>query len=196
MPLRTKGFAHGPRCTMVSAGEADPRFGLSQIRMCSAFSAPIPPSGRTWCASSWTSAPRQACMRHEVRSSPMLARRASPQSTQSRVRYIKLGPKGTWARVARDRDIIPFGSNPVPHEIGRSGDFDLIRRSLLDAGYTARGAAQAAREIAEFYTPSGARSCCASCPAGSPRRPAIAVPFAPSRPRGRCSTSSMALSIR
>ena len=67
------------------------------------------------------------------------------------VRLIRLGPKGSWAPDAIQRGVIPFGQNPVPHELARDGDRKAIRAALLEAHYDAGNAGQAAREIDEFY---------------------------------------------
>ncbi|SHG22118.1 hypothetical protein SAMN02745157_3709 [Kaistia soli DSM 19436] len=68
-----------------------------------------------------------------------------------KVRYIKLGKGGAWARTAIDDGIIPLGFRNVEHEICAAGEWDELRRRLTAADRPASGATQDVRELRDFY---------------------------------------------
>lgn len=71
----------------------------------------------------------------------------------SAVRYIKLGEKGAWEAAALDHNELHFGENEGAdiHEMGRRGDREGIVAALVTKGKTPGSAADAARQIVDFY---------------------------------------------
>ena len=67
------------------------------------------------------------------------------------VRYIKLGENGKWAASALEQGTIPFGYRSVDHQPCLAGDWDEVRRQLLEMGRTAQGMSQGLRELKDFY---------------------------------------------
>ena len=68
------------------------------------------------------------------------------------IRYIKLGPGGSWARACFERGEIRFGYRTVPHEPCQTGDWEVVVRLLTEEGRTPAKARDALREIRDFYT--------------------------------------------
>ena len=69
----------------------------------------------------------------------------------SAVRYIKLGQGGAWAAQAFAEGIVPFGFGQVEHPPCANGDWDEVRRQLVDGGRTKSGVTQGVRELRDFY---------------------------------------------
>jgi hypothetical protein len=69
----------------------------------------------------------------------------------SAVRYIKLGQNGRWAARALGEGILPFGFEQVGHAPCSEGNWDTVRKELLDAGRSPAGATQGVRELKDFY---------------------------------------------
>lgn len=67
------------------------------------------------------------------------------------VRYIKLGPKGRWARQAFAEGILPFGYRFVDHKPCAEGDWGAVRRQLSAKGRKDRALKDDERELKDFY---------------------------------------------
>jgi hypothetical protein len=67
------------------------------------------------------------------------------------VRYIKLGATGRWSTDALERGMIPFGYPSVDHRACLAGNWDEVRRQLVEMGRTMRGVTQGLRELKDFY---------------------------------------------
>jgi hypothetical protein len=68
------------------------------------------------------------------------------------IRYIKLGPGGIWASTAFDRGELLFGYDAVSHELCQARDWEAIREHLTQNRRSRGKAADALREIRDFYT--------------------------------------------
>jgi len=68
------------------------------------------------------------------------------------IRYIQLGPGGSWAKTALDQSEIPFGDDAVPHELCLASDWAGVVRALMAAGQTTAQAQAALRGLRDFYT--------------------------------------------
>ena len=68
----------------------------------------------------------------------------------NKVRYIKLGRKGSWEQ-ALDEGVVPFGYDSASHELAQQGKFEEIRTKLMDRGRPQQAAARDVQEITDFY---------------------------------------------
>jgi hypothetical protein len=68
------------------------------------------------------------------------------------VRYIKLGEGGRWAKPSLTKGEMHFGYPRVPHELCLAGNWPAVYQLLVNDGWKAGSARQAAREIQDFYT--------------------------------------------
>jgi hypothetical protein len=66
-------------------------------------------------------------------------------------RYIRFGPKGSWAAQAIEDGLLLLGHKEVPHELALSGDKPLIAGHLEAMGKVRSKASDFAREISDFY---------------------------------------------
>ncbi|MEP0322129.1 restriction endonuclease [Bauldia litoralis] len=76
-----------------------------------------------------------------------------PSIAPATVRYIKLGEKGCWENASLDRAELHFGENEgeAVHAMGRRGDRAGIVAELVRRGRAQGSAADAARQIVDFY---------------------------------------------
>lgn len=69
-----------------------------------------------------------------------------------KIRYIKLGPGGAWAKHCFESGEIHFGYASIPHDIAASGGWDKVVQSLIEREGRSPGKAKdGAREIRDFY---------------------------------------------
>jgi hypothetical protein len=66
-------------------------------------------------------------------------------------RYIKLGENGKWATDALEQGTIAFGYRSIDHRACLAGNWDEVRRQLLEMGRTAGGVSHGLRELKDFY---------------------------------------------
>lgn len=76
--------------------------------------------------------------------------RDGPPSPQ--VRYIKLGPSGSWLRRCLSNGVIELGHGAIPHEIALAGNWDEAEQLYRAGGTTPGKAKDFVREIRDFYT--------------------------------------------
>ena len=65
-------------------------------------------------------------------------------------RYIKLGENGKWATDALEQGTIAFGYRSIDHRACLAGNWDEVRRQLLEMGRTAGGVSKGLRELFEW----------------------------------------------
>lgn len=68
------------------------------------------------------------------------------------VRYVKLGPGGTWQQTAIEEGRLYFGIESDPHDLAGAGDWAAVRQSYLDQAVPGMVATSNTREIQDFYT--------------------------------------------
>ena len=80
------------------------------------------------------------------------AGRASEPITCQTARYIKLGSHGQWDAIAFKEGTLPFGYGTVSHELAITRDAVKIKKFLVNLGRTPQRAAEAARQVIDFYS--------------------------------------------
>lgn len=73
-------------------------------------------------------------------------------SRSPQVRYIKLGPAGSWLHHCLSNDLIELGHSAISHEVASAGDWDEAERIYRSEGATPGKAKDFVREIRDFYT--------------------------------------------
>lgn len=68
------------------------------------------------------------------------------------IRYIKLGPGGSWALPAFNRSELHFGYPTIPHNLCLQGDWEAVTDLFVKEGRKLSKARDAVREIRDFYT--------------------------------------------
>lgn len=76
---------------------------------------------------------------------------SEPKQTRPEVRYIKLGPGGSWAERSLEKGEIHFGHHNIPHEVALSGNRLALEAARVRLGHSPGKAADLTREVLDFY---------------------------------------------
>ena len=72
--------------------------------------------------------------------------------TPQHMRFIQLGPDGSWAKAALNTGTVQVSYDAVPHALCLAGDWAGVVRTLMAAGQSTAQAKVALRELRDFYT--------------------------------------------
>ncbi|MDB5446979.1 MAG: hypothetical protein JWQ97_2296 [Phenylobacterium sp.] len=72
--------------------------------------------------------------------------------TPSAVRYIKLGPGGSWLERCLSDGLVELGYHGIPHELAAAGRWEQLEQQLVGEGRSPGKAKSFIREVRDFYT--------------------------------------------
>lgn len=75
-----------------------------------------------------------------------------PRIAPSTIRYVKLGPAGTWVQACLEEGRLYFGTEHDPHRQAAEGDWPAVREASLALGMTPGAATANTTEMQAFYS--------------------------------------------